>query len=150
AAFEAFLSSRQEPSWLTEQRREAWARFNEMPLPARAEEEWMRTDIRLFQLNKFGLPTEAATESAAPAALLSKGVELAGHATTVNNRPVSASLAEKYKKQGVLFGSLDDFLQDHSDLLRRNLFHAVDSTADKFASLHAACWSGGSLLYVPK
>jgi Fe-S cluster assembly protein SufD len=150
AAFEAFLSSRQEPAWLVEQRREAWKRFNELALPARTEEEWMRTDIRLFQLNKFGLPGDSPTDVAVPDALLSQGVELAGRATTVNSRPVSAGLAEKYRKQGVLFGSIDDFVQDHGDLLRRNLFHAVDSTVDKFASLHAACWSGGSLLYVPK
>ena len=26
----------------------------------------------------------------------------------------------------------------------------VDSAADKFAALHAACWSGGTLLYVPR
>jgi len=149
-AFAAFLASRQEPTWLTEQRREAWMRFNELALPARTEEEWMRTDIRLFQLNKFGLPADSSTESTVPEALLSKGVELAGQATTVNSRPVGASLAEKYRKQGVLFGSLDGFLQDDGNLLRRNLFHAVDSTVDKFASLHAACWSGGSLLYVPK
>lgn len=149
-AFQAFLASRREPTWLTEQRREAWTRFNELALPARTEEEWMRTDIRLFQLNKFGLPADSATDATVPEALLSKGVDLAGQATTVNNRPVGASLAEKYRQQGVLFGSLDSFLQDDGNLLRRNLFHAVDSTVDKFASLHAACWSGGSLLYVPK
>ena len=27
---------------------------------------------------------------------------------------------------------------------------SVDSRADKFAALHAACWSGGRLLYVPR
>src|SRR2546423_1598015 len=104
-AFETFLASRHEPTWLSEQRREAWTRFNELGLPTRTEEEWMRTDIRLLQLNKFGFPADSSTEATVPEALLSKGVELAGHATTVNNRPVSASLAEKYRKQGVLFGS---------------------------------------------
>ncbi len=26
----------------------------------------------------------------------------------------------------------------------------VNSSADKFAALHAACWTGGTLLYVPR
>lgn len=149
-AFESIIASRQDPAWLTEQRREAWKHFNELALPARTEEEWMRTDIRLFQLNKFGLPGDAPSDAVVPESLLSKGVELAGQATTVNSRPINASLAEKYRQKGVLFGCLDDFLQNRGDLLQRNLFHAVDSTVDKFASLHAACWSGGSFLYVPK
>ncbi len=38
----------------------------------------------------------------------------------------------------------------HGDLLRPYLFAAVDYRADKFAALHAACWSGGMLLYVPR
>ncbi|MCE5267799.1 MAG: Fe-S cluster assembly protein SufD, partial [Planctomycetaceae bacterium] len=52
--------------------------------------------------------------------------------------------------QGVLFGSLDRLLAEHGERLRSTLFAAVDFQADKFAALHAACWSGGMLLYVPR
>ncbi len=55
-AFEDFLSRRQEPDWLTAHRRAAWQTFEDLPLPSRADEEWMRTDIRLFRLDKFSLP----------------------------------------------------------------------------------------------
>ena len=50
----------------------------------------------------------------------------------------------KWAEQGVLFGSLDELVHTHGDLLRTHLFtRAVDPTYDKFAALHAACWSGG-------
>ena len=32
----------------------AWETFQELPLPERRQEEWMRTDIRGFRLENFG------------------------------------------------------------------------------------------------
>lgn len=153
-AFEAFLATRQEPAWLTEMRRQAWTRFVALNLPSRKEEEWMRTDIRLFRFDKFSLPMagtgEAAVGETLPTGLLNHRVELAGRATTANSHHVLAELSEKYAKLGVVFGSLDTLVNDHPELVRKHLFQAVDSNVDKFAALHAACWSGGTFLYVPK
>ena len=56
-SFESFLADRREPAWLVALRRQAWATFQEMPLPDRKLEEWMRTDIRGFRLEQFGLPS---------------------------------------------------------------------------------------------
>src|SRR6185312_16175425 len=64
-SFEAFLRARREPDWLVEQRREAWQSFCEKDWPQRSDEEWIRTDIRLFKLNQFALP--AVWEGEAPA-----------------------------------------------------------------------------------
>ena len=51
----------------------------------------------------------------------------------------------------MLFGSLDELVQQHGALIEPYLFtRAVDPLDDKFAALHAACWSGGMLLYVPR
>ena len=41
-------------------RRKAWRRFQELPMPTVRDEEWMRTDIRLFKLDRFELPDRAA------------------------------------------------------------------------------------------
>jgi Fe-S cluster assembly protein SufD len=59
-------------------------------------------------------------------------------------------LDEKWSRQGVLFGSLDELVRDHGELIRGHLFRAVDGSHDKFAALQAAAWSGGTLLYVPR
>ena len=81
-AFDQLLARRDEPAWLTEQRQAAWKTFCERDLPSQKEEEWMRTDIRLFKLDKFGIPVEAGGDSAK--ALLDNGVELGGSGSSIN------------------------------------------------------------------
>ncbi len=149
-SFEAFLAGRSEPSWLTELRQQAWQTFEQLKLPSRREEEWMRTDIRLFRLDRFGLPAEQPSALSAPQPLLTHGVDLAGHASALNSRHLVAQLDEELVQKGVLFGSLDEMVAAHGDLLRPHLFRTVDYKADKFAALHAAFWSGGMVLYVPR
>jgi Fe-S cluster assembly protein SufD len=156
ASFDAFLQSRNEPDWLIEQRRAAWKQFESLPMPNRGDEEWMRTDLRMFHLDRFQIPSasEAAetaeTSAALPDALLTHGVELAGSTVALNGRPIAAQLDPKWAKRGVLFGSLDALVSDHGDLIRKHLFRAMNPHFDKFAALHASCWTGSTVLYVPR
>ncbi len=152
-SFDAFLDSRDEPAWLTSRRREAWSTFLAMDWPARNEEEWIRTDIRLFKLANYHLPSGEQSVSAAdlPPALLATGVQLGGYATSFDSRSVESHLEAKWAKQGVLFGSLEQLVRDHSELIEKHLLtKAVKPNVDRFAALHAACWSGGGFLYVPR
>ena len=41
-----------------------------------------------------------------------------------------------------MFGSLDELVAEHGDLIRPHLFRAVDRNQDKFAALHAAAGRG--------
>src|SRR6187397_2591693 len=88
--FEAFLAARKEPAWLTEQRREAWKLFHEKPWPARNDEEWIRTDIRLFKLDQYRLPLGESSAQEATQPLLVEGVDLAGRATALDSRPTAS------------------------------------------------------------
>ncbi len=167
-AFEAFLASRREPAWLTLVRKEAWDAFEETPLPDRSLEEWRRTDLRLFRLGAFGLPRAAqsshgsADQGSCPAkaadgrsitaaeGLLERNVELAGRLATWDSQTASSVLHEEWREKGVVFESLDSAIGQHEALLREHFLKpVVDWRADKFASLHAACWSGGTFVYVP-
>ena len=149
-SFQRFLESRNEPAWLRELRLGFWEKFSELPLPSQRDEEWMRTDIRLLRLDKFGLPGESAAGAAVPSGLLTRGVKLGGNVIAKDSSPLSANLDEKWARRGVLFGSLDELVLEHGELVRKHLFRAVDPQHDKFAALHAAAWGGGSLLYVPR
>ena len=52
---------------------------------------------------------------------------------------------------GAMFLDLNQALKDHPDLVRRSLMtEAVTPSDDIFAALHAAFWTGGTLLYVPR
>jgi Fe-S cluster assembly protein SufD len=150
-AFDAFLAARDEPGWVSDLRRRAWNHFVELPLPDTSQEEWRRTDLRMFRLNKFGVPGDLSPGMALPPSLLSTGVELGGQSTTLNSHHVESRLDDAYARQGVLFGSLDELLPNHAELLRPHLMaRAVDPFYDKFSALHAALWSGGTLLYIPR
>lgn len=150
-AFDAFLAARSEPAWLLDLRRKAFEAFAQMDLPDRKHEEWLRTDLRAFHLDAFGLPEAAPQDFRLPPALLAEGVELAGSDASVNSRPAGNRADEDLAQRGVLFGSLERLVCQHGERLRPWLERAlVDVRTDKFAALNAAFWSGGTLLYVPR
>ena len=104
---------------------------------------------RKFHLPLAPRPSSLAA-SALPPALLAHGVQLGGRTSTLDSQIGQSELDAKLAKRGVLFGSLDELVREHSDKVRPHLFRVVNHRADKFAALHAAAWSGGTLLYVPK
>ncbi len=147
-AFRNFLQARNEPAWLTERRQEAWANFQTMNWPGRREEEWIRTDIRLFKLDKFGLPI-GPTPAGPYEPLLASGVALGGWSTSAGGSRFE--LADKWKAKGVYYGSLEQAASEREEVVREYLLtKAVNPACDRFAALHAACWSGGHFLHVPK
>ena len=143
-------AKKEEPEWLTEMRMRYWKAFCERGYPTQKDEEWMRTDLRLFKPDRYAIPTGEAGQASSQTALLSKGIELAGSCVSFDGRPVESELLESYRSQGVIFGSLEEMIADHGDLIRKHLLcRAVDPQTDKFSLLNAACWSAGQFLYVP-
>jgi Fe-S cluster assembly protein SufD len=151
AAFDAFLAARNEPAWLSDLRRSAWSRFESLGMPARNDEEWSRTDIRLFRIDRYALPDGQPADGPAASGLLAEGVALGGQVESLDSGAVRSTLDPKWAAKGVLFGSLEQLVADHGDLLRPFFERrVVDPARDKFSALNAACWSTGALLFVPK
>lgn len=157
--FEDFIGSREEPAWLIEQRKNAWQKFQSLPWPTGRDEEWMRTDIRMFHLEKFSIPTpssspagtEISDASPLPQGQLSHGVDIGGQSISLDGMPYRSELQQELADQGVIFGSLAELSQEQSELVQRFLFQkALSDDLDRFAALHAACWSSGTILYVPR
>lgn len=149
AAFEALVERMAEPAWLAAMRHEAWHEYQSMPMPGRGDEEWIRTDIRLLKLDQYRLPEPSDAGQSAPAQL-TENVELAGQVLTVNGNCVAQHLAPHWAAKGVIFCSLSDAVAQHGPLVREHLFtKALDPHHDKFAALHAACWTSGTFLYIP-
>lgn len=150
-SFDEFLQTRDgEPDWLLQLRQQAWQNYCNMPWPGRGDEQWMRTDLRMFRLGKFHVPVDPASQAVAEG-LLGAGVELGGQITSADSSTVDQSLTEDLAAKGVLFGDWKSMLQEHGDLLRPYLDQPlVDDTTDKFAALHAAYWTGGRVLYIPR
>ena len=99
-SFEAFLESRHEPGWLLDARRAAWRLFQELPWPSRGDEEWSRTDIRTFKLDRFAPPSDQPAPDSLTVPLLDEGVDLGGHVTAADGMPAAATLSEKWSRAG--------------------------------------------------
>jgi Fe-S cluster assembly protein SufD len=149
--FDSFLAGRDEPGWLTDRRVAAWEQFQNLGMPSTRDEEWMRTDIRLFKFDRFTPFADVEVPTLQPTGLLAEGVQLAGHTLSLDSRGQESEIAADWAKKGVLFGSLDSLISEHGDLLRPYIERQlVSPNKDKFAALNAALWSGGTLLFVPK
>ncbi len=152
-AFEAFLRDRDEPSWLRARRKEAFGIFQATPLPTSRDEEWRRTDIRAFKLDSFAPPAPKQAGPEDSASLQSLWQSMSGHYATgieqVNGGVTR--VADRSKLQGAIFVDLNQAVKDYPELVERCLLtQAVSPSSDAFSALHAAFWTSGTLLYVPK
>jgi Fe-S cluster assembly protein SufD len=150
---EAFLRERDEPSWLRERRREAFARFQAFAWPSARDEEWRRTDIRPLRLDAFGPPAPLEPGAQAEAVLEPAWEAARAHYATgiehINGALTRAP--DPSRVRGAVFIDLGRAVKEHPELVKRYLLtEAVTPSADIFAALHAAFWTSGALLYVPK
>lgn len=149
AGFQGWMETLEQPEWVREIRLEAWRDFNRLAWPSNRDEEWMRTDIRMFHLRDYALPVESRLEQVA--GVLDTGVELGGKTVTVDSAVRVNELSERWAKKGVLFGPLSELLQEHGDRLRPYFMtRAFDYRVDRFAALHGAFWNSGTVLFVPR
>lgn len=152
-AFNDYVKQLGEPQWLVDLRQNAFEAFLEMDWPTRKEEEWMRTDIRGFSLAKFNPPQlDAQVDGASlPPGLLAEGVDIGGQVTSLNGKTAVSTLSEELQAKGVIFGDFETVLAQHGDLVKKYLFQGeFDPNFDKFSALHAAFFSSGAFLYVPR
>jgi Fe-S cluster assembly protein SufD len=153
ASFEAFLKARNEPGWLQERRRKAFELYRSLPWPTLRDEEWRRTDIRAFRLDQFapGAGEPPSEDERAAIAPLWEG--LSGSYATgieqINAHPTRK--ADPAKLGGAVFVDLATAVSQYPELIEKYLLtDAVRPDADALSALHAAFWTGGSFLYVPK
>jgi len=156
AAFEAFLATREEPDWVTQSRRQAFKRYSELLEAELDPEEWRRVDLRAmrpdrFQLNASSEITNDSTDSKSTETLLKGQAEFAGQVTHVDGQLASNDLSAELAAKGVIFGDLAVVVREHSELIQKYFMtKAVDSETDRFSAWHAAFWTGGTVLYVPR
>ncbi len=148
--FERFLETRNEPAWLTNARRAAFETYSNLLLEELNPEEFKRVDLRIFNANKFR-PSDGAADETGISTLLSDKTEYGGSVAHVDGQVTHSQIADDIRSQGVLFGELSDLLTRHRELLEPYFMsQAVRPDADRFSAWHAAFWTGGTLLYVPR
>lgn len=155
-------ADKREPEWMLERRLEGLRTFKEMSMPnwgpdlsalnfdeiiyyARPDEivednkSWddVPQDIK-DTFDKLGIP-EAEKEM------------LAGVGAQYESETVYHKLKEEWEALGVIFEDMDVALQKYPEIVKEYFMNKCVPVNDhKFAALHAAVWSGGTFLYVPK
>ncbi|MDD9956553.1 MAG: Fe-S cluster assembly protein SufD [Anaerolineaceae bacterium] len=154
ADVEELSAARDEPRWLLESRLAAWDIAAATPMPTLNDEEWRRTDIRGLRWGEAGrFPVSDAGLEAVPAVNLEPlvGAGEGGSLVFVDGRLQRSKFASSLAERGVLFQDLGSAAREHGGLLRQHLLTRVVRPGDgKFAALHAALWTHGVLLYVPR
>lgn len=151
-AFEQFLASREEADWIRNARRAAFEIFEQKYSEELDPEEWKRVDIRTFQPGKFSAAKPAQSDAGLSfETLLQHGSEFAGAVHHLDGTCTSSRLSDDLQAKGVLFGSLSDLLDRHRAILEPHFMQkCVRPDQDRFSAWHAAFWTGGTVLYVPR
>jgi Fe-S cluster assembly protein SufD len=136
------------PKWWLDRKREAWSRFEALPLPARTDELWRFSTVAGIKLDGYALGNSADSQLQVPKAGFPHGAALG----FVNNRLVPCpGLPADLKAQGVVFCPIEEALVAHADLFRRHFMaQPVNLGSEKFAALNAALTTSGAFLYVPR
>lgn len=157
SAVEELSRSKGEPSWLLEKRLQAWETYEQTPSPLgrRGDLGTLRTfsNFQIQALKAYVPPTNQSTLPAPIAQSLEEALvdQRAGLIVQHNTSIVRIELNAELKQQGVILTDLETAVREHPELVQEYLFtRAVPAHTDKYTALHAAFWSGGVFLYVPK
>jgi Fe-S cluster assembly protein SufD len=145
-----------QPAFARALRERSFDLFEALPIPSPETEEWRYTDLTGFDFGfrpfTAGGPRAMTLDEVPEEVQAAAGEvgERAGLAIQRNSEPVLAHVDPALEKQGVVFTDLDRAAADHPELVDRNLHTLVPADRTKFAALHAAFRTGGTLVYVPR
>lgn len=143
------MNARCEADWICQLREQAFELYESKRDETLDPEEYKRVDLRAFRPERFTWVPER-TERVEFDTLMARRAEFEGNVVHVDGHCLEARLSEEYAAKGVLFGDLVTLLADHREVLEPHLMSAVEPAADRFSAWHAAFWTGGTVLYVPR
>lgn len=157
SAVEELSQRKGEPAWMLEKRLQAWETYEKTPAPLgnRGDLGTLRTFSNFkFQTLQPYVPANGNGSLPAP---IAQSLEQAlvdqrtGLIVQRNASVVHTELAEDLKKQGVILTDLETAVREYPELVQSHFMtECVPVESDKYTALHAAFWSGGFFLYVPK
>jgi len=160
----AISAKKQEPEWMLERRLEAYAQWVIMTHPQWAHVQCLPIDyngISYYSAPKPKADGPSSLDEVDPELLdtynklgipLEEQKALAGVAVDAvfDSVSVATTFREKLAEAGVIFCSMSEAVQHHSDLIQKYLGTVVPHTDNFYASLNAAVFSDGTFVYIPE
>lgn len=157
AAIEELSRYKGEPEWMLQLRLQAWETYENTPAPLGRRGDLgtlkVMAGFDFQQLSPF-TPSEKGD-------VLPEAVQRSLQASLVNERSglivqvdltvIHTELSAELTQQGVILTDLDTAVREHADLVREYFMtRCVPVSSSKYTALHAAFWTGGFFLYIPK
>lgn len=143
---------KQEPSWMLDIRLKGFEAYENGKLPALE-----KTKIDKWNYDQFNTFTEENSVNSLdelPADLKSLAAESEADRSFLvqkNSSVIFQQLAQSLKDKGVIFTDMDTAVREYPELVKKYFMtKAVKPDENKIVGLHAALWSGGAFVYVPK
>ena len=152
---------KQEPEWMLQKRLDALKLFKEMPMPNFGPDLsdldienihlYMKPDAKRNSKSWNDVPDEIRTTYERLGIPKAERESLAGVGAQYESEVVYHKLREELEEQGVVFLDCDVGLQRYPELFKKYFMTScVAPNLHKFTALHAAFWSGGTFIYIPK
>lgn len=149
-----------EPNWMLAKRLQAFKLFKQTSIP-----KWA-PDLSKLNLDEISYFVRPNTEEVNSWKKVPKDIKktfdrlgipeaektaLAGVGAQYDSDVVYHNIKEQIKRQGVIFENMDVALQKYQKLVQKHFMtQCIPINDHKFIMLHAAVWSGGTFIYVPK
>ena len=149
-----------EPEWMLELRLKALEVFNSKPMPTWGADlsdldinqiiHYLEPDSKIMSDNWDDVPDYIRATFDRLGIPEAEKQSLAGVGAQYDSEVVYHSLHKELEEQGVVYTDIETALHTHEDIIKEYFMKVIKMTDHKFAALHAAVWSGGSFVYVPK
>ncbi len=141
-------SSKNEPAWLNEYRKNSLSVYGRLPVETSALYS-KYTDAQKMDPGQVSLAPDTA--DSVPAFLQKRLGEVEGQTgiVQVGTNIGSINVPEGLRSEGLVISSIGSAVADHPDLVRRAL-ESSDPEDDKFTALNNAAFNTGVFVYVPR
>lgn len=154
-------ASKNEPEWMLNKRLEGLKIFNELPMPTWGPNldkldlneitYFLQPDANKNARDWNDVPKEITDTFEKLGIPQAEQAALAGVGAQYESETVYHNLKKEWEDKGVVFLDCDEALHSHPELMKKYFMTScVSPRLHKFAALHAAVWSGGTFIYVPK
>ena len=150
----SILSGIRQPSatdWFRELQTQAWDEFEAEPLPVRTNELWRFSSVKNLSLDGYMVAPEFS-DDASGVTCPREFVNPAGRIVFANETLLTAQILDpELRRAGVIFTTLAQALENHSDLLQEHFMaQPARLGSAKFAALHKAVVHAGTFLWLPR
>ncbi|KAA1042517.1 Fe-S cluster assembly protein SufD [Macrococcus equipercicus] len=147
-----FSQSKNEPSWMTAVREDAFNRLNtiEMPKPDKTKlDKWNFHSVKHTVIDSDTYASVEALPASVKQVLDIESID--NLYVQHNNTPALLKVSPELEAQGVIIKDIHTAMAEHSELVQQYFMtEAVKVDEHRLTALHAALMNGGLFIYVPK